>query len=74
MNKKLYIGKRNYIVDVLLVGGNDLNMAYLSIPPLLTGFKFNLKPVKRGGIDILPNDRNLMCSDSEMHVLLKKKK
>ena len=41
MNKKLYIGKRNYIVDVLLVGGNDLNMAYLSIPPLLTGFKLS---------------------------------
>ena len=24
MNKKLYIGNRNYIVDVLLVEGNDL--------------------------------------------------
>ena len=41
MNKKLYIGKRNYIVDVLLVGGNDLNMSYLSIPPLWTGFKMS---------------------------------
>ena len=41
MNKKLYIGKRNYIVDVLLVGGNDLNMAYLSILHLLTGFKLS---------------------------------
>ena len=41
VNKKLYIGKRNYIVDVLLVGGNDLNMSYLPIPPLWTGFKMS---------------------------------
>ena len=69
MNKKLYIGNRNYIVDVLSVGGNDLNMSYLSIPPLWTGFEMPegiLKPVQRGGIDILTNDRNLMYSDSEM--------
>ena len=51
VNKKLYIGKRNYIVDVLLVGGNNLNMAYLSIPHLRNcprpKAEDNLKPVKR---------------------------
>ena len=35
----MYVGKRNYIVDVMLVGGNDLNMSYLPIPPLWRGFK-----------------------------------
>ena len=75
MNKKLYIGKRNYIVDVLLVGGNDLNMSYFCLF-LPSGQVLKcpraqpediLKPVQRGGIDILTNDRNLMYSDSEMH-------
>ena len=56
----MYVGKRNYIVDVMLVGGNDLNMSYLPIPPLWTGFKMPegiLKPLQRGGIGILTNDR-----------------
>ena len=41
VNKKLYIGKRNYNVDVMLVGGKYLNMVGLSIPELLTGFKLS---------------------------------
>ena len=57
MNKKLYIGKRNYIVDVLLVGGNDLNMSYLPIPPLWTGFKMP-EGAARGHFKTCPEGRN----------------